>query len=119
MILQEIEDVLKSSVQMVLANPLDTRVQGALICSWVQNITEMDVPSSFFFGLEKKHGQKKSNPLTAGQIRRRAVEYYSSLYSSEYEENDALIEGFCGKLPQVSAETNSQLDCLSDCLDFG
>lgn len=105
---------------MALASLLDTRVQGALVRSRVQNITEMDAPSCFFFGLEKKHGQKKvvhsllsdtGQELTEpGQIRRRAVEFYSSLYSSEYEENDALMEGFCGELPQVSAETNSQLD---------
>lgn len=38
------------------------------------------------------------------------MEFYSSLYSSEYEENVALIEGFCEELPQVSVETNSQLD---------
>jgi len=39
---------------MALANLLDNKVQGALVRSWVQNITEQDAPSSFFFGLEKK-----------------------------------------------------------------
>ncbi|KAG7480242.1 hypothetical protein JOB18_046484 [Solea senegalensis] len=51
-------EVLKSK-KMALAKLLDTKVQGALVRSRVQNITEMDAPSSFFFGLEKKHGQKK------------------------------------------------------------
>ncbi|KAI3373021.1 hypothetical protein L3Q82_023456, partial [Scortum barcoo] len=45
--------------KMALANLLDTKVQGALVRSRVQNITEMDAPSSFFFGMEKKHGQRK------------------------------------------------------------
>ena len=112
-------EILKSK-KMALANLLDTKVQGALVRSRVQNISAMDVPSSFFFGLEKKHGQKKvihsllsdtGQELTEpGQIRRRAVKFYSSLYTSEYEENDSLFEGFCGELPQVSEETNSQLD---------
>lgn len=44
---------------MALANLLDTKVQGALLRSRSQNITEMDFASTFFFGLEKKQGQKK------------------------------------------------------------
>jgi len=38
------------------------------------------------------------------------VDFYLSIYASEYEENDALLEGSSGELPQVSKETNSQLD---------
>ncbi|TKS65192.1 putative 149 kDa protein ORF 2 [Collichthys lucidus] len=105
---------------MALANLLDTKVQGALVRSRVQNITEMDAPSGFFFALEKKHGQKKAilsllsdtgeELNEPGQIRQRAVEFYSSLFTSEYEENDTLCEGFCSELPQVSTEINSQLE---------
>ena len=79
----------------------------------------MDAPSSFFFGLERKDGQRRvihtllsdtGQELTEpGQIRARSVEFYSSLYSLEYEEKDTL-EGFCSGLPQVSMETNSQLE---------
>ncbi|KAG7478859.1 hypothetical protein JOB18_010430 [Solea senegalensis] len=57
-------EVLKSK-KLALAKLLDTKVQGALVRSRVQNITEMDAPSSFFFGLEKKHGRKKE-PLVYG-----------------------------------------------------
>ncbi|KAI3363915.1 hypothetical protein L3Q82_001510 [Scortum barcoo] len=74
----------------------------------------------FFFGLEKKNGQKKvihtllsdagQELMEPSQIRRRAVEFYSSLYSSEYEEEDTLQEKFCSELPQVSTETSSQLE---------
>ncbi|KAM4579169.1 uncharacterized protein V3H82_008444 [Fundulus diaphanus] len=84
-----------------------------------ENITEMDAPSSFFFSLERKHGQRKqihsllsdtgqqlSEP---GQIRRRAVEFYRSLFHSEYKENEELLKEFCDELPQVSEETNAEL----------
>ncbi|KAI3369665.1 hypothetical protein L3Q82_024503 [Scortum barcoo] len=100
-------------------NLLEGRVQGALVRSRYQNITEMDAPSRFFFSLEKKNGQRKvihsllsdagQELMELGQIRRRAVQFYSSLYSSEYEEQAALQEEFCSGLPQVSAETNSRL----------
>lgn len=123
MSLQEIEDVLKSSSpkkkKMALANLLENRVQGALIRSHFLDITEMDAPSNFFL-VEKKRGRSKAihsllcdarQELTElGQIRRRAVEFYSCLFSSECKENQVLTEGFCGDLPRVSAETNSQLD---------
>ena len=46
----------------------------------------------------------------ASQIRRRAVQFYSSLYSSEYEEQEAQVERFCNGLPQVSEETKAQLN---------
>lgn len=124
MSLQEIEDVLKSSSpkkkKMALANLLENRVQGALIRSQFLDITEMDAPSNFFFRLEKKRGRSKAihsllcdarQELTElGQIRRRAVEFYSCLFSTECKENQVLMEGFCGDLPRVSAESNSQLD---------
>lgn len=38
------------------------------------------------------------------------MEFYSSRYSSNNEEKEALVEEFCMEMPQVSAEANSQLD---------
>ncbi|KAJ3615107.1 hypothetical protein NHX12_018675 [Muraenolepis orangiensis] len=80
----------------------------------------MDAPTSFFFGLEKKNGQRRViHSLLSGtgqeitepsQIRRRAVSFYSTLYASEYEEGETLSEGFWNGLPQVSEEANSQLE---------
>ncbi|KAJ4944752.1 hypothetical protein JOQ06_013292, partial [Pogonophryne albipinna] len=80
----------------------------------------MDAPTSFFFGLEKKNGQRRVIHLLLSdtgqeitepsQIRRGAVSFYSTLYTSEYEEGETLSEGFCNELPQVSEETNSQLE---------
>ncbi|KAI3353491.1 hypothetical protein L3Q82_020017, partial [Scortum barcoo] len=105
---------------MALADLLDIKVQGALVRSQFHNIPEVDAPSSFFFSLEKKSRQKKvihtllsdawQELMEPSQIRRRADEFYSSLYSSECEEEDTLQEEFCSKLPQVSTETNSQLE---------
>ena len=51
-------EVLKSK-KMAVANLLETKIQDALVRSRILNISEMDAPSSFFFGLEKKKGQKK------------------------------------------------------------
>ncbi|TWW69204.1 hypothetical protein D4764_18G0000100 [Takifugu flavidus] len=52
-------------------------------------------------------GQELIEP---GQIRKRAVEFFSSLYVSEYCENQDLFNEFCRELPQLSDEMNSQLD---------
>ncbi|KAJ3584710.1 hypothetical protein NHX12_015205 [Muraenolepis orangiensis] len=113
-------EILKEK-KMALANLLDVKVQGALVRSRFLNINEMDAPTSFFFGLEKKkNGQRRViHSLLSGtgqeltepsQIRRRAVSFYSTLYTSEYEEGETLSEGFCNGLPQVSEEANSQLE---------
>ncbi|KAJ3584838.1 hypothetical protein NHX12_015333 [Muraenolepis orangiensis] len=112
-------EILKEK-KMALANLLDVKVQGALVRSRFLNTNEMDAPTSFFFGLEKKNGQRRViHSLLSGtgqeitepsQIRRRAVSFYSTLYTSEYEEGETLSEGFCNGLPQVSVEANSQLE---------
>ena len=105
--------------KMALADLLESKAQGALVRSRYQNIAEMDAPSSFFFGLERRNGQRKvihallsdtGHTITEpSQIRRRAVDFYSSLFKSELEEA-ALQEEFCSGLPQVSADTSSMLD---------
>ena len=51
-------EILKEK-KLALVNLLDTKVHGALIRSRVQNISEMDAPSSFFFGLERKNRQRR------------------------------------------------------------
>uniref|UniRef100_A0A3Q3EUV6 Reverse transcriptase domain-containing protein n=1 Tax=Labrus bergylta TaxID=56723 RepID=A0A3Q3EUV6_9LABR len=105
--------------KLALADLLDVKVQGALVRSRFQAITEMDASSSFFFGLEKRSGQRRvihslladtGQTLTEPSQIRRAVSFYSALYSSEYEEEEALMEEFCNGLPQVSEETNTQLN---------
>ncbi|TWW61050.1 Transposon TX1 uncharacterized 149 kDa protein ORF 2 [Takifugu flavidus] len=101
---------------MALANLLGARAQSALVRSRIQDISEMDAPSSFFFGLERKSGQKNlihsllsdtgqelSDP---GQIRRRAVEFYTSLYKTDFKDGEDCFSGFSQGLPRVSKETN-------------
>ncbi|KAJ3593897.1 hypothetical protein NHX12_006230 [Muraenolepis orangiensis] len=112
-------EILKEK-KMALANLLDVKVQGALVRSRFLNTNEMDAPTSFFFGLEKNNGQRQViHSLLSGtgqeitepsQIRRRAVSFYSTLYTSEYEEGETLSKGFCNGLPKVSEEANSQLE---------
>ncbi|KAJ3587850.1 hypothetical protein NHX12_011445 [Muraenolepis orangiensis] len=61
----------------------------------------MDAPTSFFFGLEKKNGQRRViHSLLSGtgqeitepsQIRRRAVSFYSTLYTNVF--NESLASG--------------------------
>lgn len=112
-------EILKTK-KMALASLLETKVQGALVRSRVQDIKEMDAPSSFFFGLERTQGQRRQihsllsemgQELTEpGLIRKRAVEFYASLFKSDFKENEELMEEVCGGLPQISAEVNSQLD---------
>ena len=101
-----------------LRDLLGTKAQGALVRSRFQSINEMDAPTSFFFGLEKKQSQSKSihsllsdtgQVLTEpGQIRKRAMEFYSALYSSEYGDHD-MYHLFCGHLPQIATESNISL----------
>ena len=65
----------------------------------------MDNPSSFFFGLEKRHGQRKlihclfpgmGQELTKpDHLRKQATGFYSSLYSSEHEGREELVKKFC------------------------
>ncbi|TWW73398.1 Transposon TX1 uncharacterized 149 kDa protein ORF 2 [Takifugu flavidus] len=98
------------SKKMALASLLDNQVQGALVRSRIQDITEMDAPSSFFFGLERRRGQNQmihslfsstgQELVEPGQIRRRAVEFFSSLYETEYCGDDGLFDEFCGGLPR-------------------
>ena len=105
--------------KMALANLLGVKVQGALVRSRFQTIRDMDAPSAFFFSLEKKNGQRKvihtllsdtgQEIMEPSQIQKRAVEFYTELYRSEFKEEQVLIEGFCDGLPQVSDETNSRL----------
>ncbi|TWW53588.1 Transposon TX1 uncharacterized 149 kDa protein ORF 2 [Takifugu flavidus] len=106
--------------KMALANLLDTKVQGVLVRSRIQDIAEMDTPSTFFFGLERKRGQSRVihsllseeglELMEPEQIRRRAVDFYSSLFRSEYKENNELFEEYCSGLPQVPEEANGQLE---------
>lgn len=64
----------------------------------------MDAPSKFFFGLEKKNGQRRfinvlqsesgvllSDPI---EMRKRAVSFYEKLYKNESKEDQCLEQSF-------------------------
>ncbi|TWW74491.1 hypothetical protein D4764_14G0004940 [Takifugu flavidus] len=104
------------SKKMALASLLDNQVQGALVRSQIQDITEMDAPSSFFFGLESRRGQNQmihslfsstgQELVEPGQIRRRAVEFFSSLYETEYCSDDGLVNWHKSEALAVGRWTN-------------
>lgn len=103
-----------------LDNLLGIRAQGALIRSRFQSVVEMDGPTKFFFGLEKKNGQSRfihslyaldgTEITEPKEIRKRAVCFYSELYKSEYTEADELASSFFLGLPKVSVKAKCSLE---------
>lgn len=78
----------------------------------------MDSPSKFFFSLEKRnsrliHGlQSETGQLLTqpAAIRQRAVNFYSQLYTSRYEEDHVLFDSFCSHLSQLPHQLNLEVD---------
>ncbi|CAF94185.1 unnamed protein product [Tetraodon nigroviridis] len=98
------------SKKAALANLLGISAQGALVRSRFMNISQMDAPSRFFFGLEKKNGQRKiihslrtgsgSEISDSSEIRKYAAGFYKSLYRSEWSSNPDMQDSFLRGLPQ-------------------
>ncbi|KAK0155419.1 Transposon TX1 uncharacterized protein [Merluccius polli] len=115
---QGLLDSLKSK-KSAIANLLGVSAQGALVRSRFMNITQMDAPSRFFFGLERKNGQRKtiyslrtgsgSEVSDSSEIRKCAVEFYRNLFKSEWTHNPDVHSSFLSGLPQVSEADNSEL----------
>ncbi|XP_067438538.1 LOW QUALITY PROTEIN: uncharacterized protein [Thunnus thynnus] len=103
----------------VLADLLGTSARGAVVRSRFQNVALMDAPSHFFFGLERKNGQRRqmmSLRSHTGQllqesadIRRFAASFYGDLFRSEYTENPEVSHFFYADLPKVSEDANAEL----------
>ncbi|KAK3544076.1 hypothetical protein QTP86_001148 [Hemibagrus guttatus] len=80
---------------------------------------KMDALSKFFFSLERKNGQSRhihclysedGRDLTEpSEIRRRTVQFYAGLYSSEYVEDDELPAHFNEGLSSVSESSKEEL----------
>ncbi len=108
-----------SEKKSTLNNLLEMKAKGALVRSRFQSVDQMDVPSKFFFGLEKKNGQKiffhslRSESGTmlrdVNEIRKRIVDFYKGLYRSELEIKQNISNYFLEDLPQVSFESNQDL----------
>ncbi|KAM3870144.1 dendritic cell-specific transmembrane protein-like [Diretmus argenteus] len=92
-------------------NLLGITAQGALVRSRFMDASQMDAPSQFFFGLERKNGQRKimhslrtengSTIVETPEIRRYATSFYRELYKEEYVEDIELAESFYAGLPQA------------------
>lgn len=102
-----------------LSDLQEMKAQGALVRSRFKIVEQMDVPSKFFFSLEKKNGQKRfihsliseSGSLLSDpkEIRERAVSFYEKLYKSEYKEDKDIEEAFFENLPKLSNKANLTL----------
>ncbi len=117
----EIKPILKEFFlkKSVLSDMQRVKAQGALVRSRFKDIDQMDVPSNFFFSLEKKNGQKRvihslfsetgsliSDPI---EIRKRANVFYEKLYSCEYAENQVVEQCFFEELSKVSEDLYAAL----------
>ena len=102
-----------------IANLLGVSAQGALVRSRFLNVAQMDAPSQFFFGLERKNGQRKimhclrtdsgSEVSDSSEIRKFAVGFYRNLFKSEWSDNPDVHSSFLTGLPQVDSKVNSEL----------
>ncbi|TWW77696.1 Transposon TX1 uncharacterized 149 kDa protein ORF 2 [Takifugu flavidus] len=101
---------LLKSKSSALAELLGVAAQGALVRSRFQHTAQMDAPSHFFFGLERKNGQRRMiHSLRANngqvledpiEIRQRAVTYYRDLYRTECQGGSGVERFFLNGLPQ-------------------
>lgn len=115
----EINDLAKK--KNALTELLGISAKGALVRSRFRGVEQMDVPSKYFFSLEKKNGQKRfihalksqSGALLTDdvEIRKRATQFYQDLYRSELKDggSDGL---FLSNLPQVAVESIPELDAV-------
>lgn len=98
---------------------LKERVKAALVRSRFTSVTEMDAPSAFFFNLERSVSQSKQMTclrLPDGKItndiiemRRHAVDFYSSLYKAEHCDSSCAAQLLQG-LPQIDSGSKTALD---------
>lgn len=112
-------EVLKSN-KSALADLLVVSTRGAVVRSRFQNVALMDAPSHFFFGLEKKNGQRRlthslcSNDWQLLQesvdICRYVAGFYEELFKADYTEKPDMLFSFFTGLPKVSAEDNTELE---------
>ena len=114
--------------KLASANLLLSKVQDALVLSRFQAIVEMDVPSSYFFGLERKSGQERrvihtllsytgQEIVQPSQIRTRGVVWYLtstavSMRRTLCWRGSAVDSGLCGdQLLSWRAVTNAGTKC--------
>nr|XP_014350893.1 PREDICTED: factor in the germline alpha [Latimeria chalumnae] len=104
----------------LLADLLDAKVQGVLVRSRFQSLSQMDDPTQYFFGKEKKKAQHKlihcvKTPTAEelcepAEIQRFAVAFYSDLFVVEAVDESEEVRWFLEGLTQVPEEENTQLE---------
>ncbi|KAI3355854.1 hypothetical protein L3Q82_004224 [Scortum barcoo] len=109
------------SKKRALANLLGVAAEGALVRSRFLNITQMDAPSQFFFGLERKNGQRKivhslrssngSAISDSSEIRKFAVCVFIKTYIKVNLQTTQMCAAvFFTGLLQVETEANTKLE---------
>ncbi len=102
-----------------LADLLGYRVQGALVRSRFQSIDQMDVPSKYFFSMEKRMGRSvlfmhfaprmerccQTPPISVGE----QLFFIKNLYRSELDSGRCVESVFFDNLPKVSEEASIDL----------
>lgn len=93
-------------------------IKGALVRARMAAVTDMDVPSAFFFNLERKvmqqkqmlHLRRSDGTLTAdpAEMRRLAVCFYSELYAAGGCNEESAAQLFQG-LPELSPQQRETL----------
>ncbi|KAL6456611.1 hypothetical protein MHYP_G00351550 [Metynnis hypsauchen] len=116
---QEHIKVLKRK-KAVLADLLGITAQGALVRSRFLNVMELDAPSKFFFGLERKNGQKRfmhavrseSGDLVSepSEIRQQTVSFFSKLFESEQASSREVEERFFPLQARIAQQSATLLD---------
>ncbi|MBN3292510.1 YTX2 protein, partial [Polypterus senegalus] len=109
-----------TSAKLGLAHLLETRAQGALVRARFQRLTEMDAPTQYFFGLEKKNSQSKilhcirtpdgSETQEPSEIRQVVREFYELLFAADGDGGSEDQQAFLQDLPQLPNADVAQLN---------
>jgi len=95
------------------------RAKGALIRARFSSLQEMDAPSSFFFNLERKEGERKQmlhlklpdGTLTTNpkEMRNHAKNFYSDLFKARHCDINCM-EDLLRDLPKITDDQRQLLD---------
>ncbi|KAL7827966.1 hypothetical protein AOLI_G00311180 [Acnodon oligacanthus] len=105
--------------KLLLSNLLEERGRGALVHARYMQFNDMDAPTSFFFGLEKQHREKKAlnclrlldgtETSDKQEICGYALSFFENLYSAE-PCDQAATDFFLWDLPCLSEEDRSEIE---------
>lgn len=108
-----------SELRRDLGAYLQGRAKGALVRARFSMLREMDAPSSFFFGLERKHGEDKEMHCVCladgrvtsvvSEVREGAMKFYGESFAAE--NCDTGCTGvLLGNLPRLSKTQRTEMD---------